>query len=140
MAISQLPNVLERSIKAQIEYPLFIYDYWRSLFYTGSIEIQINKYFAQIRRYFQKPTIFGRSSPKSIEFLRKHVQISMRNFRVIRATSIELSRDKKLTTYTQTHKQTDGWTNKQANTHTYIFGKRFFSQFRSYIDKENGEI
>ena len=105
----------------------------RSLFYIGFREIQINTNFAQIRQkrqYNLKTTILGRSSPKSIGFLRKHIQITMQNFRAIGATSFELSRDKKLTTYTHTH----------TDTHTYIFSRRLFFQCRSYINKGNGEI
>ena len=78
----------------------------RSLFYIGFREIQINTNFSQIRQkrqYNLKTTIFGRSSPKSIRFLRKHIQITMQKFKAIGATFFELSRDKKLTTYTQTH-------------------------------------
>ena len=88
------------------------------------------KWIKQKRQYNLKTTIFGRSSPKSIGFLRKHIQITMPNFRAIGATFFELSRDKKLTT--NTHTQTD--------THTYIFGRRLFFQCRSYINKGNGEI
>ena len=78
---------------------LLVYDYWRSLFYTGSTEIQINTYFVEImqkRQYFLKPTIFGRS------LLRKHIKIYMQNFKAIGATSFEFSRDKKLTTHAHT--------------------------------------
>ena len=80
----------------------------------------------QKRQYFLKPKIFGRSSPKSIGFLRKHIQITVQNFKAIGATSFELLRDKKLTTY--------------AHTRTYFFGKRLFFQCRIYINIENGEI
>ena len=85
---------------------ILIYECLRSSFDIGSQEIQINKHFAQIRQkrqYNLKTTIFSRSSPKSIGFLRKHIQISMQNFRAIDANYIELSRDKKLTTFKQTH-------------------------------------
>ena len=41
-----------------------------------------------------KTTICSRSLPKSIGFLRNHIQISMRNFKTIGATSSEWSRDK----------------------------------------------
>ena len=64
----------------------------------------------------------------------------MQNFKVIGATFFELSRDKKLTTYTQTHRYTDTRTHKHTNTQTYIFGKRLFLECISYIDKGNGEI
>ena len=96
----------------------------------------------QKRQYFLKPAIFGRSSPKSIGFLRKHIQIYMQNFKTIRATSFELSRDKKLTTYTHTHTHTHthAHTHAHIHTHPYIFGRRLFFQCRSYINKGNGEI
>ena len=142
IAISQLPDILEGFITAQIEgCPLFINDYLRSLFYIGSRKIQINTNFAQIRQkrqYNLKTTIFGRSSPKSIGFFRKHIRITMQNFRAIGATFFELSRDKKLTTHTHTH--TRAHTHTRTHTHTYIFGRRLFFQCRSYINKGNGEI
>ena len=61
---------------------------------------------------------------------------------------LELSRDKKLTTYTQTDGRTDGRTDGQTDgrtdgrteTHTYIFGKRLYFQLRPYMNNENGEI
>ena len=59
----------------------------------------------------------------------------MQNFRVIRAPSIQLSLDKKLTTYTKTNKQTDG----QTHIHTFS-ANDFFFQCRLYINIENGEI
>ena len=116
-----------------------INDCLRSLIYIGSREIQINTNFAQIRQkrqYNLKTPIFGRSSPKSIGFLRKYIQITMQNFIAIGATSFDLSRDKKLTTYTQKHTQT----HTRTDTHTYIFGRRTFFQCRSYVNKGNGEI
>ena len=61
-----------------------------------------------------------RSRPKSIGFLWKHIQISMQNFRSICATTNELSRDKKLTTYTQTNGRTDRRTDGRTDKHTYI--------------------
>ena len=123
----------------------------RSLFYIGSRKIQINTNFDKIRQkrqYNLKTRIFGRSLPKSIGFLRKHIQITMQNFRAIGATSFELSRDKKLTTYTQTHThrhtrthtRTQTHTHTDTDTHTYIFGRWLFFQCRSYINKGNGEI
>ena len=78
--------------------PLFINDCFTFLFYIRSWEIQINTNFAQIRQKRQY-NLKRRSSPKSIGFLRKHIQITMQNFRAIGATSFELSRDKKLTTW-----------------------------------------
>ena len=65
-------------------------------------------------QYFLKPTIFGRSLPKLIGFLRKHIQIYMRNFKTIGTASFELSRDKKLTTHDLTH------TRARARAHTHI--------------------
>ena len=52
-------------------------------------------------------TIFSRSLPKSKGFLGKHIQITMQNLKAIGATSFELSRDKKFTTYRHTDRQTD---------------------------------
>ena len=75
----------------------------------------------QKRQYFLKPTIFGRSSPKSIGFLRKHIQIYMQNFKMIGATPLELSRDKKLTTYAHTHAHT------HTHTHTLLGNDFFFN-------------
>ena len=82
--------------------------------------------------------ISGKLSPKSIGFLRKHIKITMQNFRAIGATSFELSRDKKLTTYAHTHARTH--THTRTHAHTYTFGKRLFYQYRLYINMENGEI
>ena len=64
-------------------------------------------------------TIFGRSSLKSIGFLRKYITITMQNFRAIGATSFELSRDKKLITYTHTDTHTHRHTHTQTHIHTF---------------------
>ena len=83
-------------------------------------------YFLEIRQkrqYNLKTTIFGRSSPKSTGFLRKHIQIYMQYFKTIRATSFELSRDKKLTTYTHTHTHT----HRQTHIHTFPANDFFFN-------------
>ena len=71
--------------------------------------------FTQSKIEKAKPTIFGRSSPKSIGFLRQYIEITMQNFKAIGAISIELLRDKKLTTYTHTHAHT------HAHTHIRTF-------------------
>ena len=111
------------------------------------------------RQYNQKTTIFDRKLPKSIELLRKHIQITWQNFKAIGATSSELSRDKKLThthTHSLTHTHTHTHTRARAHTHTHthmdthshkhtnihkcIFGGRFFFQCGSYVNKGNGEI
>ena len=84
----------------------------------------------QKRQYFLKPTIFGRSSPKSIGFLRKHIQIYMQNFKTISATSFELLQ-----------KNDNSQTHTHAHTHIRTFSADdFFFQCRSYINKGNGEI
>ena len=81
----------------------------------------------QKRQYFLKPTIFGRSSPKLIGFLRKEEQIYMQNFKTIGSTSFELSRQK--------------IDNKHTHTYTSIhFRDTIFFQCRLYINMKNGEI
>ena len=72
----------------------------------------------QKRQYNLKTTIFGRSPPTSIGFLRKHIQIFMQNLKAIGATSFELSRYKKLTTH------------RYTNIH---FRQTIFFQFHTYI-------
>ena len=134
MAISQLPNFLERSIKAQIKVTISaIYIWLLEIFILHWVYRNSNKHvfcrnYAKAT-YFLKPTIFGRSSPKSICFLREHIQIYMQNFKTISATSFELSRDEKLTTYEHTHSQTD--------THTYIhFRQTTYFQCRPYKQRK----
>ena len=114
ISASRDPRRVYKSSNWRIWCQLFINNCLRLLFYIWSRKIQINTYFVHIRqkwRYFLKPTIFGRSSPKSIGLSRKHIHISMQNFRAIRATSFELLRDKN---WHPTDRQTD------------IFGKRLF--------------
>ena len=118
ITISQLPEILEGSIKAQIEgfdvhYSLIIVLHFYIILHW--VSRNLNKHgFAQIRQkrqYNLKTTIFVRSSPKSIGFLRKHIQIIPNlNFKTICATSFELSRDKKYTIHTQVH----------TRSHTYL--------------------
>ena len=64
----------------------------------------------------------------------------MQNIKTIGATLLELSRDKKLTTYTQTDTQTDRQTHTHTYTRTHTFSADDFFQCRSHINKGNVEI
>ena len=63
--------------------------------------------------------------PKSIGILRKHIKITMQNFRAIGASSFKLLRKQKLTTYTHTH----------THIHTFSAHDFFFNVDHIYAKK-----
>ena len=133
ITIYQHPKILGRSIKGLIEgfncqYLLLIV---RDHYFTLGLEKFKYTRILSKQQYNLKSKMFSRSSPKSIGFSRKHIKTFMQNIKAIGVTSFELSQDKKLTSYTKTHRYTYI---------LYIFGRQLFSQSRSYVTKENGEI
>ena len=67
-------------------------------------------------------------------FLRKHIQITMRNIKEIGATSFELSCYKKLTTYTQTHRHTYLIFDTNSRLDSKIKKAKVISRFRNILE------
>ena len=89
--------------------PLFIDTCLRLLFYIWSRAIQKNLNFIKINEKWQsfiKTRISVESMPKQISFLRIYILIFLQNLKATATVCIELSRKKKLTTYTHKHTRT----------------------------------